>query len=345
MQGLANLGATCAINSLIQIITREPMLREYILSDSLQNIKDDSLISNLREIVDLMYNKNVSLSPNKFIDNLYKNLTIFNRGEQIDIGELWIFLFDKIQDEINASHNCYKKLSNIEYTSYIDISDGIICRNKIELKKILSGERILNKYEYMMRKFNNNKMSKWTDMLQGFFLNIIKCKECNNTLYNFEPFTSIQLDIIGDNPSITTMIKNFLKEETRCDGWKCEKCNKNTEYTKTIKIWKIPSVIFLIVKRFKDIDDKNNSTIFINKKLCFKSGSVLENTKIDKEYSITSLGLHYGRLNGGHYCSICKTDDKILLYDDLNIKQIPEDIFENNLNVNKDVYMIIYSSE
>jgi len=189
-----------------------------------------------------MYNKNVSLSPNKFIDNLYKNLTIFNRGEQIDIGELWIFLFDKIQDEINAYHNCYKKLSNIEYTSYIDISDGIICRNKIELKKILSGERILNKYEYMMRKFNNNKMSKWTDMLQGFFLNIIKCKECNNTLYNFEPFTSIQLDIIGDNPSITTMIKNFLKEETRCDGWKCEKCNKNTEYTKTIKIWKIPSV-------------------------------------------------------------------------------------------------------
>ena len=46
---------------------------------------------------DLMYNKNVSLSPNKFIDNLYKNLTIFNRGEQIDIGELWIFLFDKFQ--------------------------------------------------------------------------------------------------------------------------------------------------------------------------------------------------------------------------------------------------------
>ena len=96
MQGLANLGATCAVNSLIQIITREPILRNYILSDQFKNINNDTLLSNLREIIDLMYNKNKSLTPNKFIDNLYKHLTIFERGDQIDIGELWIFLFDKI---------------------------------------------------------------------------------------------------------------------------------------------------------------------------------------------------------------------------------------------------------
>ena len=85
-------------------------------------------------------------------------------------------------------------------------------------------------------------------------------------------------------------------------------------------------------------------SIYINKKLCFKSGSVLENTTIDKNYSLASLGLHYGILNGGHYCALCKTDDKILLYDDLNIREVPEDLFENNLSANKDAYMIIYSS-
>uniref|UniRef100_A0A6C0J311 USP domain-containing protein n=1 Tax=viral metagenome TaxID=1070528 RepID=A0A6C0J311_9ZZZZ len=345
MQGLANLGATCAVNSLIQIITREPILRDYILSDTLKNINDDTLLGNLREIIDLMYNKNVSLSPNKFIENLYKHLTIFERGEQIDIGELWIFLFDKIQDEINTSDKCYKKLSNINHTNEIDISDGIICNNKKDFKNILTGDRIRNKYDYVMRKFNNNKISMWTEMLQGFYLNIIKCNECNNSLYNFEPFTSIQLDIIDTDSSITSMIKNFLKEETRCDGWKCDKCNNNTEYTKTIKIWKLPNILFLIVKRFKDVNIKNNSKIFINKKLCFKSGSVLEDTTIDKNYSISSLGLHYGILNGGHYCSLCKSDNKILLYDDLNIKEISEETFENNLSANRDAYMIVYSSQ
>jgi len=343
MQGLANLGATCAINSLIQIITREELLRKYILSDNLKNINEDTLLSNLREIIDLMYNKNKSLTPNKFIDNLYNHLTIFERGEQIDIGELWIFLFDKIQEEINNNTKCYKKLLKIEDNNIVDISDGIICNKKTDLKKILTGERIRNKYEYVMRKFNNNKKSEWNDMCQGFFLNIIKCNECNNSLYNFEPFTSIQLDILDDNSSITNMLKNFLKEETRCDGWRCEKCNKNSEYTKTIKIWKLPKILFFIVKRFKDINVKNNNCISINDKICFKGGSVLENIEIDINYSISSLGLHYGILNGGHYCALCKSDDKILLYDDLNIKEIPKDIFENNLKANRDAYMIVYS--
>lgn len=345
MQGLANLGATCAVNSLIQIITREQTLRNYILSDIFKNISNESLLSNLREIIDLMYNKNVSLTPNKFIDNLYKHLTVFEKGEQIDISELWIFLFDKIQEEINTYDKCYKKLSIIDYTNEIDISDGIIYNNKNEFNNILKGDRIRNKYEYIMRKFNNNKLSEWTEMLQGFYLNIIKCKECNNSLYNFEPFTSIQLDITDVNPSITSMIKNFLKEETRCDGWKCNKCNKNTEYTKTIKIWKLPNILFFVIKRFKDINIKNNSSIFINKKLCFKSGSVLENITLDKNYSISSLGLHYGILNGGHYCSLCKTENNIILYDDLNIKEISEDIFEKNLSTNRDAYMIVYSSQ
>jgi ubiquitin C-terminal hydrolase len=343
MQGLANLGATCAINSLIQIITREPTLRNYILS--FKNISDDTLLSNLRNIIDLMYNQNKSLSPHKFIDNLYKNLSIFEKGEQIDIGELWIFLCDKIQDEINTCKNCYKTLEEIEYTKDIDITDGIICNNKEEFKNILKSQRICNKYEYMMHKFNNNKYSQWTEMSQGFFLNIIKCNKCNNALFNFEPFTSIQLDIINDdNPTITSMIKNFLKIETRCDGWKCEKCNMNTEYTKTIKIWRLPSILFLIIKRFKDINVKNNTTIYINKMLCFKEGSILENTANDKLYTISSLGLHYGILNGGHYCSICKSSSKILLYDDLNVKEIPLDVFENNLEANRDAYMVVYSS-
>jgi len=341
MQGLANLGATCAVNSLIQIITREPKLRDYILSDTLKNIDNNTLLSNLREIIDLMHNKNKSLTPNKFINNLYENLPIFERGEQIDIGELWIFLFDKIQDEINGCKECYKNLSKIEYTD--EIEDGIIYNNKIEFKKILTGDLIRNKYEYVMRKFNNNKQSLWTDMSQGFFLNIIKCNECNNSLYNFEPFTSIQLDIINDsNPSVTNMMNTFFKEEKRCDDWKCEKCKKNTEYTKTIKVWKIPTILFIIIKRFKDINVKNNNTININKKLCFKSGSVLENIDFDINYEIASLGLHYGNINGGHYCSLCTSNNEILLYDDLNISVIPTDVFEKTLEANKDAYMIVY---
>ncbi|WP_396189851.1 hypothetical protein, partial [Flavobacterium sp.] len=99
MQGLQNLGSTCAINSLIQIICREPKLRNTILET---DINDDTLLGNLKEIIHLMHNENKSLAPGKFIGKLFKSMDgIFRMGEQIDIGELWMFLFDKITNEIH----------------------------------------------------------------------------------------------------------------------------------------------------------------------------------------------------------------------------------------------------
>ena len=72
MQGLQNLGDTCAINSFIQIFCRIDELRNLILNE--KNIPDNSLSFELKEILHLMHNENKSLSPNKFINYFY---TIF----------------------------------------------------------------------------------------------------------------------------------------------------------------------------------------------------------------------------------------------------------------------------
>jgi hypothetical protein len=55
MQGLDNLGSTCAINSLIQIICRTDNLRNIILNS---NIEENTLTNHLKEILDIMYNQN-----------------------------------------------------------------------------------------------------------------------------------------------------------------------------------------------------------------------------------------------------------------------------------------------
>ena len=100
MQGIENLGSTCAINSLIQIIARNDILRNIILNN---NFAEDTISDQLKEIIDLMYVKNNSIIPRKFINTLYNIFKdIFYQGEQIDIGELWTFLSDKISDDMIA---------------------------------------------------------------------------------------------------------------------------------------------------------------------------------------------------------------------------------------------------
>jgi ubiquitin C-terminal hydrolase len=353
MQGLQNLGSTCAVNSLIQIICREPTLRDTLINYALP---ENTLSGNLKEILVMMHKENKSLIPGKFITKLFESMqNIFIHGEQLDIGELWTFLFDKISMELNTIPGAYEVLSPLSSDKKEDIDIGLEYKNDIEYKRALINNKALyNKYENEQRKFNGNKTTKWLTSCQGFFLNIIRCQECKNVLYNFEPFTTISLDIPDDIecPTITQMIRKFLKEESIKDEWKCSKCNKNTEYIKTIKLWKIPPVLVFIIKRFSDYSSKNAKPIDINKTICFKNGSNLSNLDNDVSYLISSIGMHYGSLQGGHYCAMCNTEEdmklrykqeKIVFYDDLNISTVSKEQYQKIIEKNVDGYMIVYS--
>jgi ubiquitin C-terminal hydrolase len=75
MQGIENLGSTCAINSLIQVITRNDILRDIILNTdgdtSGTSGTSDTISGQLKEIIELMYVRNNSIVPRKFIHVFY----------------------------------------------------------------------------------------------------------------------------------------------------------------------------------------------------------------------------------------------------------------------------------
>ena len=176
-------------------------------------------------------------------------------------------------------------------------------------------------------------------MIQGFYLNITRCTKCNNTLYNFEPFVTLNLNITDKNLSIVDMIKQLYKEENNCDEWECEKCKSKTQYIKQTKLWSLPKVLFIVVTRFADIFRKNTVPININEQLHFNEGTELGNPNVRKRYKLSSMALHVGNLHGGHYMAVCNNDtDNYLLYNDMDIKEINN--FKNN---NNSAYMIIYN--
>lgn len=324
MQGLQNLGNTCAINTLIQIICRNSFLRNSILNVDISN---NTLAIELKEILNIMYINNNSLSPNKFVKNLFDNLKVFNFGEQLDLTELWLLLFEKITNEISDY------IPKIKYEKYFD-----------NLK--ITDKEINIKADYIINNFNDNKNSLWLQNVQGVILNIIECTECNNNSYNFEPFTAIQLDLkdTDESISLTSLFRDYLSHTTNKDEWKCDKCNKCTKYKKIQKLWKVPNVLVFFLKRYDNINKKNNTKIDINENINIKNGCILSNHKQEVSYNIKSIGCHIGNLDGGHYYAICKneTDDKFIMYDDLDIK-----VFNNGnknfLKNNNKCYMIVYS--
>tara|TARA_Y100000389_G_scaffold80225_1_gene76917 strand:- start:1103 stop:2080 length:978 start_codon:yes stop_codon:yes gene_type:complete len=324
MQGLQNLGNTCAINTLIQIICRNSFLRNSILNIDIPN---NTLAIELKEILNIMYIDNNSLSPNKFVKNLFDNLKVFNFGEQLDLTELWLLLFEKITNEISDY------IPKIKYEKYFD-----------NLK--ITDKEINIKANYIINNFNDNKNSLWLQNVQGVILNIIECTECNNNSYNFEPFTAIQLDLkdTDESISLTSLFRDYLRHTTNRDEWKCDKCNKCTKYKKIQKLWKVPNVLVFFLKRYDNINKKNNTKIDINENINIKNGCILSNHEQEVSYNIKSIGCHIGNLDGGHYYAICKneTEDKFVMYDDLDIK-----VFNNGnknfLKNNNKCYMIVYS--
>jgi ubiquitin C-terminal hydrolase len=352
MQGIENLGSTCAINSLIQIITRNDILRNIILNN---NFAANTISEQLKEIINLMYVQNNSIIPRKFLSTFFTIFKdIFYSGEQIDIGELWTFLSDKISEELKEIAEIAEidTVSASLHSDRLELKDyltqGVVYKDDQEFHNAIVNCKLLKKkYEYYYNKFNK-KPTMWLKSTQGFYLNTTRCLHCNLTFYNFEPFTSLNIDIPNDikHPKISDLISKSLKEEVIQGDWFCSKCSKNTSYKKSTKLWKLPDVLVIIIKRFINIHLKNDEAITINDYLNFNKGSVISNRK-DVVYTFSSVALHFGSLNGGHYSAICNTPDGDILYDDRNVIRID---LENSAKINfkdknSNAYMLVYTKK
>jgi len=316
MEGISNLGGTCAINSMIQMFCRCDKLRNLILNSNTPSL---SFTNELKEILELMYINNKSIHPAKFLQCFYKTFdNIFNRYEQIDINELWFYMYDKIHQDLSKPNE--KLITNVS--------------------------NIYEEHDKQMILFNNHQLSEINNLTQGSYINIIQCSECKNKSYSFEPFTSILIDIDininidNKNNSIVDLLINSFKEELRAqDDWKCDKCNKKCSYIKLRRIWKLPEILFITLNRFKDCYKKNNKEVYINDIINFNSGSILSSSN-NFIYKLNAIAIHQGNLLGGHYTALCNINDDIYhLYNDENVSVFNKDDIQK---ISSYAYMILY---
>mmetsp|Transcript_25921 Transcript_25921/g.40576 ORF Transcript_25921/g.40576 Transcript_25921/m.40576 type:complete len:175 (+) Transcript_25921:89-613(+) len=125
-------------------------------------------------------------------------------------------------------------------------------------------------------------------------------------------------------------LDQFVEEET-LDGnnqYYCSRCKKHQNATKTMKIFRLPPVLVLHMKRF-DKKSFSRSKLATTVKFPVQQLDLADYTAVESQgqstvYDLYGITNHSGSLEGGHYIAHCKNfdDNKWYCYNDSRVSTV-----------------------
>lgn len=182
LSGLDNLGNTCYLNSILQILSNTTELKNFILNDVFINIiyKLDSnpielLSFQLYKLVQTMWKKNDNYEPESIIELLDKKIDFINIKEQNDSHEILIHILEHMDKELKIPCKI-----NILNTNNNKLLQNTIC-------------------DYQYKLYKNN--SKINDLFQFIIIYEDVCKKTKITNYSLQEQYILSLHLNENNTS------------------------------------------------------------------------------------------------------------------------------------------------
>ena len=305
--GLVNLGNTCYLNSSMQMLSHIHELNSYINHHkTVHNCADSIITREWFDLVQLMWSKNCSISPNKFVYYIHelstKKNNIFHDNGQHDAVEYFSFCIDCI-------HTSYNLLDNITLpkTQHANIN------NAIDL------------YESKNKSIIH---SLFTSFLITLYYN------ADNSVFEFEkiePNFTIHLSIPNKQQvNLYDCFEETFKLEVMPDMWLDDKNGEMKRLTKQTYLCYLPEILVINLKRWDYRCNKNHTTVQFDQKL-----NVHKYTKHINEdncnYELFGIINHQGNVMNGHYFSYIKKNDWYS-FDDTTITKMDTKAINDNKN-------------
>jgi ubiquitin C-terminal hydrolase len=314
--GLVNLGTTCYINTAIQCLSHCLEFLDLILKNN--NNSNSSLINELKSILNEIWINSNSLRPYRFIHALKTYIKNIDIDEQNDINEFISLFLDKLNKDI-----CYK---------------NTITKNDLLIKNNYTKSNYdIQKYKMDVSWVEKTGLeySNLIELFYGQSITQIICGHCNYISHNYEIYSSIMLPLCDTlEESIDQYFQDEFLNDNNSTEWKCDECKHIKRSKKTTKLWKLPNILIITLKRFTDTLEKNKQKVKIPMKIDLEKYSI---SKSNVKYNLTSIASHSGSFFNGHYVAICKhPNNKWYCIDDLNIIEL------NNYDMS-DGYVYFYT--
>ena len=332
LTGLTNLGNTCFINALLQIISHTYELNDLLdrseYKTKLNDCPDSKLLLSWDELRLLMWSENCTISPGGFIHDIrtiskQKNNSMFASMSQNDMPEFLTFLFD-------IFHNALKRKVSMTI-------DGRPKNKKDKMAKLC--------FE-MIKKTYTASYSEIFKMFYGIQVSTL-LPECPKNQFDYlsicpEPFMIINLPIPtrkndaskkSGEIECTSLMEcfdlNCEKEFLHGDNaWFNENVGLKQNVHKRLVYWSLPDVMILDIKRFEFNETtfsfvKNQTPIRIPVENVDFSKYVEGYNKESYVYDLYGICNHHGDENFGHYTSTVKTaNSKWYNFNDTNVKEV-----------------------
>lgn len=303
---LANLGATCYINTTIQCLGHCRPFLEFILSHK----SNDTLIGELAELYRELFIGHHSLIPRKFINALKSNITSIEINEQNDINEFLIIFLDKINRNIAVVR-------------------------PIENNNKMAGDQFSVLNRLMENAWNSQTSKEYSSLVPMFYgqlISQINCGCCMKIHHNYELFSDLSVPISDNCNTLYDCLDEHFKDEivnTDEKLWTCDKCKNKYESNKCVLMWRSPQILIISLKRFSvQTMRKNAKNIKIPETLDISKYCLKNKNNI---YKLVAAGIHMGFSQlGGHYYAVCRGyDGNWYKIDDLDVRAEKEVNVEN----------------
>jgi ubiquitin C-terminal hydrolase len=293
--GLANLGNTCFMNSILQCLNHTMPFLEYFLSNQyssdLNTSKIESSIVNQWNITTRsLWYKNSVVNPLNLLKSIHQ--VARNKGNTQFLGYRQNDSQEFLQFFLESMHNA---LAN-EVDMRIDGNP----KNELDKQALVALEHY--------SKYFKKDYSKIVEIFYGqFFTTVETIKSENKTelSYSYEPFNSLCLEIPNVEKtglSIYDCLDHFCANEILIDS-------ETEKKTKQHYFWKLPNILVIFFKRWNNHGDKISDEIEFPTDDLDMSKYIKGYTPNSYHYECYGIVNHTGGPGGGHYYSFIRNSD------------------------------------